>query len=90
MVKRVKLEIIRDILKIIKDNKGTIKPTPLLRKVGLSSTGFKEYHQDLLEKGLIKEVSSGDLTKQITITEKGSKFLERYKSIIEFIDEFDL
>lgn len=88
MPKRNKLEIIRDILKLIQDNPN-IKPTPLLRRSGLSSSRFKQYYLELLEKDLIKEI--GDKrSKQITLTEKGSKFIEKYQIIINFIDEFEL
>jgi predicted transcriptional regulator len=89
MVKRGKLEIMKDILKIIQDNKNSIKPTPLLRKSGLSSNSFKEYYNELLERELIKEIET-DKDKFVILTEKGFKFIERYKSIIEFIDEFEL
>jgi predicted transcriptional regulator len=90
MAKRAKLEIMRDILKIIRENNGVIKPTPLLRKAGLSSGRFKEYYKDLLEKKLVSESIDGNLDKKISLTDKGSKFLERYRTIVEFIDEFDL
>jgi predicted transcriptional regulator len=90
MAKRAKLEIMRDILKIIKENNGVIKPTPLLRKAGLSSGRFKEYYKDMLEKKLVTGAINENLNKQIILTEKGNKFLERYRTIIEFIDEFDL
>lgn len=89
MVKRGKLEITKDILKIIQNNRNLIKPTPLLRKSGLSSNSFKEYYTFLLEKGLIKEIIIKE-DKQIILTEKGFKFLEKYKAIINFIEEFDL
>ncbi len=89
MGKRGKLEIIRDILRIIQENKNLIKPTPLLRKSGLSSAGFKEYYSDLLKSGLVKE--TGELKdRKISLTEKGFKFLEKYRTIVEFIDEFEL
>jgi len=90
MVKRGKLEIMKDILSIILGNRNLIKPTPLLRKSGLSSRGFKEYYNELLERNLIKEISDENQDKQIVLTEKGFKFLERYKTIIGFIEEFDL
>ncbi|MDD5149103.1 MAG: winged helix-turn-helix domain-containing protein [Flavobacterium sp.] len=89
MTKRGKLEIMRDILEVIQKNKNFIKPTPLLRRSNLSSIRFKEYYSDLLERELIKEIKDKE-NKNITLTEKGFKFLERYKSIINFIDEFDL
>jgi predicted transcriptional regulator len=89
MIKRGKLEIIKDILKIIKENKNSIKPTPLLRKSGLSSTRFKEYYTDLTEKELIKEITDGK-DKYVSLTDKGFKLLEKYKAIVDFIEEFEL
>ena len=87
MKKRNKLEIIRDILKIIQENRS-IKPTPLLRKSNISSSRFKEYHSDLLEKEFIKETYGKN--KKISLTEKGKRYIEKYFTIIDFIDEFEL
>ena len=88
MAKRAKLEIIKDILKIIQENRS-IKTTPLIRKSNLSTGRFKEYHSDLLEKRLIREISEKS-GKKIALTDKGFRFLEKYKTIIDFIDEFEL
>jgi predicted transcriptional regulator len=90
MVKRGKLEIMRDILSIIQNNKNMIKPTPLLRKSGLSSSGFKEYYNALLEKNLIWEKTDKCGNKLISLNENGFRFLEKYRAIVSFIDEFDL
>ena len=90
MSKRGKLEIMKDILGIIQDNRNSIKPTPLLRKSGLSSSRFKEYYFSLLEKGLIKEIVGAQDNKIVNLTEKGFRFLEKYRTIISFIDEFKL
>lgn len=90
MAKRGKLEIMRDILIIIRENKNRIKPTPLLRKSGISSLSFNEYYTEMLEKQLIMEVKSESGGKVISVTERGFRFIERYRSIVEFIDEFDL
>ena len=87
MAKRNKLEIIRDILKIIQKN-NSIKPTPLLRRSNLSSSRFKKYYLELLSKNFIRETYTKN--KEITLTEKGSKYLERYFTIINFIHEFEL
>ena len=87
MAKRNKLEIIKDILKIIQDN-HSIKPTPLLRRSNISSSRFKEYYLDLLEKEFIKETPGKN--KKIILTEKGHRYLEKYSTIINFIDEFEL
>jgi len=90
MVKRGKLEIMKDILRIIQENRNSIKPTPLLRKSKLSSLRFKEYYMELMEKDLVKEITDTGGDKFIILTEKGFKFLEKYKIIINFIDEFEL
>lgn len=89
MAKRGKLEIIKDILTIVQQSRNLIKPTPLLRQSNLSSARFKEYFGEILEKGFAKEIETKD-GKRISITDKGLKFIERYKTIIDFIDEFEL
>jgi predicted transcriptional regulator len=88
MVKRGKLEIIKDILGIIRDSK-IIKVTPLIRRANLSTTGFKEYYREILEKEFVeeRELKNG---KYILISEKGILFLEKYQSIKRFIEDFDL
>jgi predicted transcriptional regulator len=88
MAKRNKLEIMKDILEIVKDN-NHIKPTPLLRKSNLSSTNFKLYFNDLSKKQFIQEINIKD-EKFIKLTEEGFRFLEKYKNIIDFINEFGL
>jgi len=87
-MKRGKLEIIKDILAIIQNNRS-IKLTPLLRKSNLSSKSFYEYFNELKEKELIKEIKDRK-NKKIIITEKGLDYLNKYKNIIGFIEEFDL
>ncbi|PIN88686.1 hypothetical protein COU61_03955 [Candidatus Pacearchaeota archaeon CG10_big_fil_rev_8_21_14_0_10_35_13] len=88
MAKRGKLEIIKDLLIIVNDSHGRIKTTPLLRQTNLSTTRFKEYYQELINKGLIKEKNNDG--KVVMITDKGIKFLEKYSTIVNFIKEFDL
>ena len=87
--KRDRLEIIKDILIIIKEN-NTIRPTPLLRKANISSGRSVEYFNELIKKRFIEEKIDKDGNKFISLREKGLKFLEKYKTIIEFIDEFEL
>jgi len=89
MQKRNKLEIIKDLLKIIQDNKNSIKITPLIRKSNLSSQRFSEYFDELTKKGFIKKQIIKDKG-FIALTEKGIKYLEKYNSIINFINEFEL
>jgi len=89
MAKRGKLEIMQNILNIIQQNHGSVKITPLIRRSNMSSTRFKKYYLELLEKGFINEISSHK-NKLVSLTEKGERFLERYKTIINFIKEFEL
>lgn len=90
MTKRGKLEIIKDVLGIIKGHHNSIKVTPLLRSANISSTRFKGYMSELLEKSLIKEITDEKKEKFISLTDKGFRFLEKYKTIIDFIEEFGL
>ena len=84
------MEVIFDILKIIMDRQNSIKPTPLLRYSNLSSSSFAEYYNELLSKGFIKEITDKKGRKYITLTDKGFKYLEKYRLILGFIDEFEL
>jgi predicted transcriptional regulator len=89
MVKRSKLEIMRDILFVIRENRNLIKVTPLIRKSNLSSKRFQEYFSELEEKGFVREIESKS-GKLLCLTDKGFKYLERYHAIIDFIEEFEL
>ena len=88
--KRDRLEVIYDILRIIRDNHNSIKPTPLLRVSNLSSQSFSDYFAELRKKGFVKEIIDKKGKKFITLTDQGFKYLEKYKQIIEFIDDFNL
>ena len=90
MKKRDRLEVIHDILKIIRDNHNSIKPTPLLRFSNLSSQSFNEYMRELKEKGLVKTIKDKKGKKFITLTDNGFKYLDRYQTIRGFIEDFNL
>ena len=84
--RRERTKVIYDILRIISQNKNSIKPTPLLRFSNLSFHLFNEYMTELVEKELVVEKKGKN--KIYSLTEKGYKYLERYKSVQEFIEEF--
>jgi len=88
--KRDRLEVIFDILSIIRDRNNSIKPTPLLRYSNLSSQRFQEYYAELTEKGFVREVEDRKGKKTVSLTDKGFRYLERYKVIVGLIDEFSL
>jgi predicted transcriptional regulator len=89
MVKRERLEIIKDILQLVAENRA-IKVTPLLRKSNLSSQRFSEYFKELSDKGFLIETRNKQGKKVYSLTEKGQRYLEKYKAIMGFIDEFEL
>jgi predicted transcriptional regulator len=88
--RRDRLGMIFDILDIIRQNHNSIKPTPLLRHSNLSSQSFSEYFNELQDKVFIKEITDENGRKFITLTDKGFKYLEKYKLISGFIEEFEL
>ena len=90
MPKRSRLEIIYSILGLVRQNDNSIKPTPLLRYTNISSQSFSEYCQELLEKQLIREITDKKGKKTVSLTDNGFKFLEKYRILTEFIEEFEL
>lgn len=87
--KRDRLELMYEILLAIRKNGNKIGPTRLLYASNLSSQMFKEYTGELLEKVMIKEVEEKN-KRFYTLTKKGNEFIEKYKDIIGFIDNFGL
>ena len=87
--KRDRLQIIHDILKVVGDRNGKIKPTHILYKSNLSHQMLEEYLAELISKGLIEEsrTSSG---KTYSLAQKGFDFLNKYKMMVDFIDSFGL
>lgn len=87
--KRNRLEIIRDILKVIRDRSGRIKPTHILYKSNLSYQMMEEYLKELKEKDFIREkkIKTG---RTYEITEKGINYLDKYNMIANFTESFGL
>jgi len=83
--RREKTQVIHDILSIIAQHKGSIKPTPLLRFSNLSFNLFNEYSKELVDKGLIFQNSK---SKSFSITPKGIEYLELYRKFKTFLSEF--
>ena len=88
--KRERLEVIHDILTVIRENNNSIKHTPLLRFSNLSLIRFSSYYDELIDKKFIKELYDKKDKKFITLTDKGFKYLEKYKLIVQFVDDFEL
>ena len=86
--KRERLEVIKDILEVIRNGRG-IKPTRLLYSSNLSPQMFKEYINELLAKGFIK-MEENEGKKTFLLTKKGQEFLQEYKMIENFVKNFGL
>jgi len=86
--KRERLEVINDILGAIRDARE-LGPTRLLYSSNLSPQMFKEYTEELLSKKFIEELDKKG-RKKYALTNKGYKFLEEYRNIQRFIEDFGL
>jgi predicted transcriptional regulator len=89
MKKRTKLEIIKDILNVIRQRNGKIKPTHILYKSNLSYQMMDEYLSELKEKGFVLELKH-KTGKTYAITEKGINYLSKYQVISDFTNAFGL
>lgn len=89
MKKRSRLEIIKDILEVIRSKSGNIKPTHILYKSNLSHQMMQEYLTELIEKGFVQEKRSPQ-GKRYGITPKGLTYLQKYRSIVDFTESFGL
>lgn len=87
--KRERLEVIKDILNSIRNNRN-IKPTRLLYSSNLSPQMFKDYINELISKEFIKLDVDKKEKKTFSLTQKGYEFLEEYKIIENFVENFGL
>ncbi|MCB9370375.1 hypothetical protein H6501_02140 [Candidatus Woesearchaeota archaeon] len=88
--KRDRLEVLYDILFLIKQHHNSIRPTPLLRFSNLSFKSFSEYETEIIKKKFVKVVEDDKGKKHYTLTDKGFEYIEKYKQIKEFIEGFEL
>ncbi|MFT4244279.1 MAG: winged helix-turn-helix domain-containing protein [Candidatus Woesearchaeota archaeon] len=87
--KRSRLEVIFDILSIVKKH-HQIKKTPLLRFSNLSYENFNNYYEELLEKEFVIEEVDSKNKMSISLSSKGHEFLTKFKDIQKFLKEFEL
>jgi predicted transcriptional regulator len=87
--KRERLDIIKDILYSIRENRN-IKPTRLLYSSNLSPQMFKDYINELITKKFIALDIDKNEKKTFSLTEKGNNFLEEYRVIERFVENFGL
>ncbi len=87
--KRDRLQIIYDILHVISQRNGQIKPTHILSKSNLSHQMMEEYLTELLQKQFILEQESSR-GKTYALNSRGYEYLAKYKVIVEFMQSFGL
>jgi predicted transcriptional regulator len=88
MKKRTRLEIIRDILELLR-SKRDVRITHLIYKSNLSNNSIKPYISELIEKGFIV-MENGENNKCFNISKKGLEFLEEFNKIKIFSDAYGL
>ncbi len=86
--RRERLEIIKDILNSIQNNRN-IRYTRLLHISNLSPQMFNDYVNELIEKKLIKECKDSKF-RYFILTDKGSKFIKEYQILLNVIRNFGL
>jgi predicted transcriptional regulator len=87
--KRTHIEIVHDILGVIKSKNGKIKPTHILYKSNLSYQMMDGYISELLTKSFLIEQKMKN-GKTYSLTNKGFQFLEQYGLVNEFTSSFGL
>ena len=88
--KRERLEVIYDILRSTMEHRNAIKPTRLLYASNLSPQMFKEYVEELRSKGFLQQNQQDEEKRTYSLTTKGFEFLQKYKTILTFIEDFGL
>jgi len=83
------MEIISDMLTIVQERGGGIKPTHLMYKANLSHNQMKGYLNELIKKNLIEKNTLKNGVR-IIVTKQGKDFLWQYTRMREFEKTFGL
>jgi predicted transcriptional regulator len=78
-----------DILRLIQNEGGKVKPTRILYGANLSHAALKEYLNSLEEKGLIEKVSENKHA-YYRINQKGLEFVSEFRKIKKLTEAFGI
>ena len=87
--KRTRIDIIGDMLCSIIEKGGKIKPTHLMYRSNMSHNQMSSYLEELIEKNFVKKMQKNEY-EYITITDKGSSFVQKLREMKEFEKAFGL
>ena len=83
------MDIINDMLSIMKERGGKIKPTHLMYKANLSHKQMNLYLDELMRKKLVEKKIDGKKS-MIFLTKTGEDFIIKYNQLREFETTFGL
>lgn len=83
------MDIISDMLSIIRERGGSIKPTHLMYKANLSHKQMKSYLEELMKKNMIQTSVPGK-ENRIIITKNGVEFNLKYLQMKDLEKTFGL
>lgn len=83
------MDIISDMLNIIRERGGSIKPTHLMYKANLSHKQMKSYLDELMKKNLI-QIGTSENDNKIRITKNGVEFNMKYLQMKDLEKTFGL
>jgi predicted transcriptional regulator len=87
-LKRNRLEVIRDLLVILRENKK-VRITHLIYKANLSNNSIKSYLEELIKNGFIVEKVE-DKNRFFEITLKGNEFIQEFNKMKIFSESYGL